>query len=113
MMTEIEMKPALLNLDELKLQAQSKPDDLDSQYRYGWALLNLGQVQEAKSIFEYGHSHWPDSIEFLYALGMVGKASGDTQQARAHFELAFQKEAVDVRGAMLKRLSDVQRLILV
>ena len=109
-MNVIEMKPLLTNLDELKLQAQSKPDDLDAQYRYAWALLNLGHVQEARSIFENGHSKWPDSIEFLYGLGMVAKASGDLQQARANFDLAVAKDVVDVRGSMLKHLSEVQRV---
>jgi tetratricopeptide (TPR) repeat protein len=112
MMTEVEMKPVIPNMDELKLQAQSKPDDLESQYRYGWALLNLGMIQEARNVFENGHSHWPDSIEFIYGLGMVWKTSGDMQQAKANFNLVLEKEAVNVRGTMLKRLSEVQRLII-
>jgi tetratricopeptide (TPR) repeat protein len=111
-MNEIEMKPALLNLDELALEAQNQPDNLDVQYRYGWALFSLGRVQEAKRIFEQGHAKWPDAIEFLYGLGMIGKTSGDMQQARENFKLAVEKEAVNVRGSMLKRLADVQRMIM-
>ena len=111
MNAEVEPNSALPNIDEIRLEAQSKPEDLEAQYRYAWALLNLGQNEQARVAFESGRSRWPDAIEFLYGLGMVGKATGDKQLASANFSLAAGKEVRDVRGTMLKRLAEIQQMI--
>ena len=111
MNADVEPNAALPNIDEIQLDAQSKPDDLEAQYRYAWALLNLGRNAEARAVFETGHSRWPDAIEFLYGLGMVGKAAGDKQLASSNFSLAAGKKVSDVRGTMLKRLAEIQQTI--
>lgn len=111
MNAEVEPNTGLPNIDEIRLEAQTKPEDLEAQYRYAWALLNLGRNEEARAVFESGRSRWPDAIEFLYGLGMVGKAAGDKQLASTNFSLAAGKEASDVRGTMLKRLAEIQQII--
>ncbi len=111
MNAEAEPNPALSNLDEIRLEAQSQPENLEAQYRYAWALLNLGRHEDARAAFESGRSRWPDAIEFIYGLGMVGKAAGDKQLAAKNFSLAAGVEASDARGTMLKRLAEIQQLI--
>ena len=111
MNADVEPITALTNIDEIRLEAQSKPEDLEAQYRYAWALLNLGRYDEARAVFENGRSRWPDAIEFLYGLGMVGKAAGDKHLASSNFSLAAEKAVSDARGTMLKRLAEIQQMI--
>ena len=105
---KIEEEARLSNLEELRLGAASAPNDVEAQYRYGWALLGLGKTEEARTIFEAAHSHWPGEIEILYGLAMTLKQIGQGDKAREFFQQVLQKDPKSVRDSMLKRMADVQ-----
>jgi len=112
-MTDRDIEPnRLTNLDELKQEAASKPKDLHAQYRYGWALLGLGMVDEARQVFEASQAKWPDEIEILYGQAMVLKQMGDADKARALFDKIKDSTAENVSDAMLKRMAEVQTQII-
>jgi thioredoxin-like negative regulator of GroEL len=98
----------LSNLEELRQSAASAPNDVNAQYRYAWALLGLGKTDEARTIFEAAHTHWPGEIEIIYGLAMTLKQVGQEEKARELFLQVMQKDAVTIRDAMLKRMADVQ-----
>jgi tetratricopeptide (TPR) repeat protein len=107
-----EQQVNLSNLEELRQGASSQPNDLQSQYRYGWALLGLGEVEEARKVFEASHSRWPDEIEILYGLAMALKAAGQHEKAREFFGQVEAKASGGVRDSMLKRMAGIQTEII-
>jgi tetratricopeptide (TPR) repeat protein len=98
----------LSNLEELRQGASSQPNDLQSQYRYGWALLGLGQAEAARKVFEASRTRWPEEIEILYGLAMAVKAEGKLEKASELFEQVQAKAAEGIRDSMLKRMAGVQ-----
>jgi len=108
----VENEARLSNLEELRQGAIAEPDDLQSQYRYGWALLGLGQVEEAHRVFEASHARWPDEIEILYGLAMTMKQLGQAEKAREYFLQVKEKASGGIRDSMLKRMAEVQTEVL-
>lgn len=104
----VDQETRLSNLEDLRQGAQSQPNDLQSQYRFGWALLGLGKTEEAREIFEASHARWPDEIEILYGLAMTLKQAGDAEKARQFFIQVKEKASGGIRDSMLKRMAEVQ-----
>jgi TolA-binding protein len=104
----VDQETRLSNLEDLRQGAHSQPNDLQSQYRYGWALLGLGKIEGAREIFEAAHTRWPDEIEILYGLAMTMKQLGEADKAREFFIQVKEKASGGIRDSMLKRMAEVQ-----
>jgi cytochrome c-type biogenesis protein CcmH/NrfG len=115
-MTEVEAVDEREQLiSELEQELKSKPSDVDLQRRLGWAYYGRGRFQDARKVLDEAASIAKQDIEVLYALGMASKMSGEKRAARETFEALREiplGSEQDARRAMLKRMADLQLLLM-
>lgn len=102
-------------IDQLEQEVKSRPTDIDLQRRLGWAYYGKGRFQEAQRVLEDAAARAKGDIEILYALGMAAKMSGEKAKARGIFESLREislESLEDTRRAMLKRMAEIQILLL-
>ncbi len=95
-------------LEDLAREAESNPNELSIQCRYGWALFAAEQYEEAQKIFSNASTRWPDEIEVQYALGLIYKDLGDQSSARDSFQKAGSGQGVSIRQRMFQSMAEVQ-----
>ena len=95
-------------LEDLAREAESNPNDLSIQCRYGWALFAAERYEEAQKIFSNATTRWPDEIEIHYALGLIFKELGDQSSARDSFQKAGSGQGDSIRQRMFQSMADVQ-----
>ena len=95
-------------LDDLAREADSNPNDLSIQCRYGWALFAAERYEEAQKIFSVASMRWPDEIEVQYALGLIYKDLGDQSSAHGSFEKAGSGQGDSIRQRMFQSMAEVQ-----
>ena len=66
------------------------PNDHDSFMRRGWAYHAQGEHEKAESDFRRAVSFSPDSVDANYAMGIILKTQGNTQEAVELFEKAME-----------------------
>lgn len=62
------------------------PNDHDSFMQRGWAYHAQGEHEKAESDFRRAVSFSPDSVDANYAMGLILKHQGITQEAVQQFE---------------------------
>jgi tetratricopeptide (TPR) repeat protein len=63
-----------------------EPNDYDSFMQRGWANHAHGDQEKAESDFRRAVSYSPESVDANYALGLIMKSEGNTQDAIEQFE---------------------------
>lgn len=102
-------------ISELEQELNSKPSDVDLQRRLGWAYYGQGRFEDARRVLGEAASTAKQDIEVLYALGMASKMSGEKTAARETFETLREiplRSDEDTRQAMLKRMAELQLLLM-
>lgn len=95
-------------LEDLAREAESNPNELSIQCRYGWALFAAERYEEAQKIFSSASTRWPDEIEVQYALGLIYKDLGDQSSARGSFQKAGSGQGESIRQRMFATMAEVQ-----
>ena len=95
-------------IDDLAREAESNPNELSLQCRYGWALFAAERYEEAQKIFSNASTRWPDDIEVQYALGLIYKDLGDKSSARGSFQKAGSGQGESIRQRMFQSMAEVQ-----
>jgi Flp pilus assembly protein TadD len=95
-------------LEDLAREAESNPNELSIQCRYGWALFADEQYEEAQKIFSNASTRWPDEVEVQYALGLIYKDLGDPSSASGSFQKAGSGQAETIRQRMFQSMAEVQ-----
>lgn len=80
---------------------------------YGWSLYSLGELDEARRVFEALLSEKPDFLLAHYGLGLIHLDRAEVGEARAHFEttltLATAAADLDIRARAEARLGELAR----
>ncbi len=97
-----------LDIEDLARKAESNPNELSIQCRYGWALFAADRFEEARKVFSDASKRWPDEIEIQYALGLIYKDLGDQSSACSSFKNASSFQAVSIRQRMFQSMANVQ-----
>jgi len=63
-----------------------EPNDYDSFMQRGWAYHSRGEQDKAEADFRRAVSYSPESVDANYAMGLVMKSQGKTQEAIELFE---------------------------
>ena len=63
-----------------------EPNDHDSFMQRGWAYHSRGEQDKAEADFRRAVSYSPESVDANYAMGLVMKSQGKTQEAIELFE---------------------------
>lgn len=74
------------NLDPHEIK---EPNDYESFLQRGWAFHARGEQEKAESDFRRAVSYSPESVDATYAMGLVMKSQGNTQEALEFFEKAM------------------------
>jgi Tfp pilus assembly protein PilF len=74
------------NLDPHEIK---EPNDYESFLQRGWAFHARGEQEKAESDFRRAVSYSPESVDANYAMGLVMKSQGNTQEALEFFEKAM------------------------
>ena len=93
---------------ELEAATTLKPDDVQTQLEYGWALYGHGRFEEAERAFVRCTSIAPGEPDVHYGAGLVLKALGRKEAALEEFDRAADvalRHPDRVRGQMLHRMA--------
>ena len=63
-----------------------EPNDYDSFMQRGWAYHSRGEQDKAEADFRRAVSYSPESVDANYAMGLVMKSQGKSQEAIELFE---------------------------
>lgn len=95
-------------LEDLAKLAQEKPDDIEAQRQYGWALYAETRFQEAVEVLKAAAEKDPHNPETQYALGLASKQAGENELAKKAFRATLDnigKLESKTRATMMGRLA--------
>ena len=87
-----------------------EPDDHDSFMQRGWVYHARGEQEKAESDFRRAISYSPESVDASYAMGLIMKSQGKTQESVELFENAMElikqgKIEEHSKSEMMRRLT--------
>ena len=95
---------------EIELGEIKEPNDHDSFMQRGWAHHARGEEEKAESDFRRAVSFSPESVDANYAMGLIMKSQGKTQEAVELFEKTMElilqgKIEAHSKSEMMRRLT--------